>query len=170
MKKLFFSTISIILIFGKVALFAQDYTPPENVKLEKPEDYAKYEPEVIKCIEYLEKVPLNDLDKRKDASQFFIKWIPGSPNVNIDILPYLMTLVKENKDFFVTFMGGWTKYALDSNDFKNKVNGHLAGLRAIIRVYKENKGAKSDDAVDELVAIEKDGKLEKWLQEKLEQK
>jgi hypothetical protein len=170
MRIFLFTPLFMILIFGKTNLNAQDYTPPENVKLEKPEDYAKYEPEVIKCIQYLEKAPLNNLNKRKDANIFFMKWITGSPNVNIDILPYLMDLVNENKDFIITFMGGWTKYALDSSDFKNKVNGHLAGLQAIIRVYKENEGAKSDDAVDELVAIEKEGKLEKWLREKLEQK
>jgi hypothetical protein len=170
MKKLFFSAFLILLIVGKATLYAQDYTPPNDVKLEKPEDYAKYEPDVIKCIEYLEKAPLNDLDRRKDANQFFMKWITGSPNVNIDILPYLMNLIKENNDFIMTFMGGWAKYALDSSDFKNKFNGHLAGLRAILRVYKENKGVKSDDAIDELISIEKDGKLEEWLKEKLEQK
>jgi hypothetical protein len=170
MKKLLFSAIVVMLAFGKTTLLAQDYEPPKDVKLEKQEDYAKYESEIIRCIEYLEKSPLNDLDKRKEANKFFILWLTGAPNVTVDILPYLMDLTKKNEDFLMTFMGGWTKYALESKDYKNKVNGHLAGLRAIIRVYKENKGVKTDDAIDELVSTEKDGKLEKWLQEKLEQK
>jgi hypothetical protein len=170
MKIFIFSVLFTLVIFGSTTLHAQDYTPPKDVKFEKQDDYAKYEPEIIKCIVYLDTTSLNDPDKRVEANRFFMIWLTGAPNVTVDILPYLMDLTKVNKDFLMTFMGGWTKYSLESKDYKNKVNGHLAGLRAIIRVYKDNKGVKSDDAVDELVSLEKDGKLEKWLQEKMEQK
>lgn len=168
--KNYLSLLAIVLFFGNITLLAQDYEPPKNVKYEKQEDYAKYETDVIKCIEYLEKAPLDNSNNRIAANTFFITWISGSPNVSIEIHPYISNLTKENKDFLITFMGGWTKYALENHDYKDKIKGHLAGLHAIIRVYKENKSVKSDDAVDELVSIDKDGKLEDWLQIKLKEK
>lgn len=170
MNKILFVAFFTLLILGKTTLHAQDYTPPKDVKFEKSEDYAKYEPEIIKCIEYLNTTSLNEVDKRIEANRFFMMWLTGAPNVTVDILPYLMDLTKVNKDFLIIFMGGWTKYAIESKDYKNKVNGHLAGLRAIIRVYKQNKGVKSDDAIDDIASLEKNGKLEKWVQEKMEQK
>ena len=97
-----------------------------------------------------------------------MKWLTGTARVSIDVLPYVMDLTKGNKQFLITFMGGWTKYALQNPDSATKAACHLAGLRAIIRVYQQNKTVKEDETVAELVELDRDGKLNDWLQPQLE--
>ncbi len=153
-----------------LTLHAQEYNAPIDPKLEKAEDYAKYEPDVIKCIEYLEKTPISSSNERRDANAFLFKWISGSPTVTIDLRPYLMGLVKENKDFLMIFMGGWTKFAIQNPDVKDKMKGHLAGLQAIVRVYIQNPGIRKDEAVEAIVKAEKNGALEDWLKDHFDDK
>jgi len=170
MNKISLFSIAFVLIFGKATLMAQDYEPPKDIVLKTADDYAKYESEVIKCIDYLEKSPLGEIQKRMPAARFFIMWLTGSPTVMVRILPYVMKLSNENKDLFTIFMCGWTKYAIETRDYNNNFKCHLAGLRAIIQVYKENKDIKTDSAVDDLIVVDKEGKLDEWLQKKLEEK
>jgi hypothetical protein len=163
-------TLICIVVFVQFAS-AQVFVPPTKYKLESQEDYTKLEPDILKCIDYLEAAPFNDdLDKQKEANAFFVKWLTGSAHVSVDILPYVMELTKENKQFLVTFMGGWTKYALQNPDSIDKATCHLAGVRAIIRVYQQNKTVEEDDAVAELVTLDNDGKLNEWLQPQLKVK
>jgi hypothetical protein len=78
MKKIF---LTLFLATLSCALFAQDFEVPENVKLEKAEDYAPYEQDVIKCVNWLINTPITEQkSKRKDANAFLLKWINGSPD------------------------------------------------------------------------------------------
>ena len=64
-------------------------------------------------------------------------------------------------------MGGWTKYAIESGNYKDSIKGNLAGIRSVIKVYKANSSIKKDEAVDKLVAIDSKGELEKWEAEQM---
>ncbi len=75
----------------------------KDVMFDKHEDYAKYEPVVIKCFEYLGTTSLNDHEKRIEANKLFMIWLDGSPNVTVDVLPYLLDLIRINKDFLMTY-------------------------------------------------------------------
>ncbi|MBI5474197.1 MAG: hypothetical protein HY961_17820 [Ignavibacteriae bacterium] len=171
MKYLKLTLILICMVTFVDRTSAQDFTTPAKYKLESQEDYTKLEPDILKCIDYLEAAPFDDdLDKQKRANAFFMKWLTGTAHVSVEILPYVMDLTKENKEFLLTFMGGWTKYALENPDSTEKAACHLAGLKAIIRVYQQNKTVEEDDAVAELVTLDKEGKLNDWLQPKLKTK
>jgi hypothetical protein len=147
----------------------QEYTPPAGVKLVTVDDYKNNEAEVIKCIEYIENTPI-DTDEIKEANAFLLKWVAGSPTVTVVIPSYLVPLTQKNNQLLMNFVGGWTQFALQHPDVKDKFKGNLAGLRSIIHVYSHSKGVTQDDAVEEIVAVEKENKLEDWLQKHIDLK
>src|SRR3712207_3557072 len=100
-----FLTIILALCCSSL-LFAQDFQVP-SYKFEKAEDYDKYKNDILSCIDWLEKTPINqDVQKRKEASAFFIKRVEGSPTVSIELHEYVGDLMGENPDMFDAFMVG----------------------------------------------------------------
>ena len=72
---------------------AQDFIVPENYQLTSKEDYTKYEKDVINATNWLLATPLNEqTEKRKEVSAFVVKWINGSPTVNVELNPTIMDL------------------------------------------------------------------------------
>lgn len=169
--RLHFPLMAFAMAITSTSLHAQDWKMPENVKLEKAEDYAKYNSDVLACIDWLETTPQTIKPAaRKEANAFLLMWLTGSPDVsvelNADMLPFLGS--EDHAELMLTFMGGWTRYALtDKDGGKDKLQGNLAGLRSIIKVYKDVGGVKKHKDIDKLVKLEKDGKLEGWVKEHL---
>ncbi len=151
---------------------SQSYQVPQNFKLEKAEDYAKYVPEVLKCIEYLETTPLDSAqDTRKAANTFLLKWLTGSPSVEIEMQSYVTELAERNNDFLMIYLGGWARHVLQSQSAPENFSCHLAGLRSVLTVYQKGRGVKKDKRVEKLVALAKqEGKLEDWLKQRLKGK
>ncbi len=67
-------------------------------------------------------------------------------------------------------MGGWTKYAIENPNDKDLFNGHMAGLKSVIKVYKMGKGVKKDKNVENLCKLYEDKKLEEWVKEQVKKK
>ncbi len=147
---------------------AQEFAVPQNYKLDKPEDYAKYEADVLKSIDYLESIPLDDSsEKTVKANAFLLKWLEGSPTVTIELNAYVVKLCEKNKEFLMIFMGGWTRYALQNPDSVNSLKGNLAGLESIIKVYKQGQSVSRDKKVDTIIKLQEEGKLEDWIKAQL---
>jgi hypothetical protein len=156
MKKLLI--ISIIL-FQDSRLFAQEFQVPVDYKLVKVEDYAPFEQDVINCVKWLSDTPVDqNIGKRKEANAFLMKWIMGSPNIKIDLRP---EFVMSNPDLLMAFLGGWTKYSLETKDFSDKVKGNVAGLENAIDMYNKNKKATGKDKnIEKYIKLQSKGKLE----------
>ena len=121
-------------------------------------------------IEFLENTPFDEnSEKRKEAIKFLMKWMMGSPYVKIQLHSYVMEYAEKNNDFIMTFLGGWTRYAIKHPKDVNEFTGNLEGLRSIIKVYNNDKGIKKDKKVEKLVKLDKDSKLEEWLRKKLDE-
>jgi hypothetical protein len=158
--------LTVLIVPG--ALRAQDFTVPDGYAFKSKEDFAKYEPQVLKCIEYLQTAPLGaDAAKRRPANAFFMAWVQGAPNVNVEVQSYMMGLSSKNKDFILVFIAGWTRAELAHPGSADKTEYHLAGLRSVIKAYTQAAGVVQDDAVDAIVQQEKDGKLPEWLKDNL---
>jgi hypothetical protein len=68
MKKNLFT---LIFLTSGLLLSAQDFVVPKNFSATKPEDYSKYENDIIQCINWIMTVPVNEqADKRKEAYAF----------------------------------------------------------------------------------------------------
>jgi hypothetical protein len=162
MKKIFFLVITCFLAVTSLAI-AQTYEVPKGYVLKTKEDYPKYEQDIINTVDWLQQTPWGEQDdKRKEANTFLIAWITGSPNISISIGTPLMKLVDKNKDLLVTFMGGYTKYALQHKDKQNNDLANAAGLRELIEKYQIEKTHVKDKNVEKLIQLDKDGKLDAW--------
>src|ERR1700679_3255172 len=109
MKKFYLlTTICLLAICFKAS--AQTYEVPKNYTLKTKDDYAKYEPEVIHTVDWLQQASWDEpIEKRKEANAFLMAWLTGSPNVSISIGKPLMDLVDKNKELLIIFMGGYAK-------------------------------------------------------------
>lgn len=149
MKTIFLITCTLLFSLG---IQAQDFKVPKRIKLDKAEDYAKYEKDVLKAIRWIKNTPVNEQKaKRKEVSAFLIKWISGAPNVTITV-DMRVSPYAENGECFMMFMAGWTEYALTIKD-DSKMEGAYAGTIAVLDFHKKNR--------EELGKIRSIKKLEK---------
>lgn len=136
----------------------------------KAEEYKPTEPNVIATINWLETTPVtSETDKRKQQSKLLMEWIMGSPTVTVALNGYIMDYCEKNNELFTMFMGGWTRYCLENDYSKDELQGNLAGIRSMIKVYKAG-GLKKDKKMQELVDLDASGKLEEWVKTKINTK
>ncbi|GFZ93403.1 hypothetical protein GCM10011531_26800 [Aquaticitalea lipolytica] len=170
MKNLKLLFAFMLLFFVFTTINAQDFQVPKNYTLKVADDYKKLEKDVVDCVNWLENTPINkDENKRTDANAFFMQWITGSPDVSVAISSYVLDLTEKNPTLLITFMGAWTRYAIENPEDQDSFNGNFAGLKSIIKVYTNNKdsGIKKDKNVEKLLKLETDDDLKAWLTKNL---
>ena len=168
-----FRTLLVAAVFSLMilpgTLRSQGFEVPQGYSFDTKEDYAKYKPQILKCIDFLESAPYDgENGKREAANMFFMTWARRSPSISLRFHAYINTLTTANPDFFVMFIAGWTRRELTHPGSKDMAEYDLAGLRSIIKTYGQAKGVKKDPAVEEIARLDKEGKLLKWLKPKLE--
>ena len=170
MKKFELITITILLIFSQIT-FAQDFEIPKNLQLEKEADYIKYEADVLNGINWLENTSVEqELAKRKNTNAFLMKWIIGTPTISIGLQEFQTKLTEKNPDLLISFLGGWTKFAIENPSEKDDViKANIAGFQSIIKVYIANKGngMRKDKKIEKLIKLNPT-ELEKWVRKELE--
>lgn len=143
---------------------------PKEVKLDKAEDYARYKPDVLRCINYLRTTPLSqDEDVRKSVNAFVTMWIAGSPDVSITIREYIMDFVGEQPEILMLFMAGYTEYAIQ-NANATELGGNLAGLKLVLDFYEGDMGLKKTAKLDDLAMMYKSGKLPSYVERQLKER
>jgi len=167
MKKrfVFFVLISLTIFCNQIK--SQDFKVPKDYVLKVKEDYAKYEKDVIACANWMENSPLDkDEQKRIDANTFLLKWLTGSPTVNVNInADLLVKYFEKNPQFQIIFLAGWTRYSLENNYSKDQQKGYYEGFKSIIYVYKKGVGIKKSKDLEKLIKIYDKGELEIWIKE-----
>jgi hypothetical protein len=166
MKKL--NLLLIFLIAFTFQAISQEFEVPKDYKLDKADDYAQYEQDVIDGVTWMIETPITqEVDKRRDAGKFLLIWMMGSPTVNIMLNPDIITFI-DNGDLLFAFMGGWTKYVLESKDFKSEFNGSMAGINNVISFYTKNKAAIGKvKAVEKYIKLKAKGKLESTIKSRI---
>ena len=163
-RLVFFSSL---LLIGKT-IYCQSFEVPDNYQFNSKEDYSKYEKDIIDAAKWLKDTPFNEQeDKRKEVSAFVVKWINGSPTVNVEINPTIMDFEKKNKGMLVLYMAASARYVLENNYSKDMRAKHKAALNDMMSVYKSGKGINKDKKIEKLIKSEEDGKLDEWLSENL---
>lgn len=151
-----------LLSFGA---FSQTFEIPKDYKLENAKDFDAYENDIVKCVNWLMNTPINDqVDKRKDANAFLLKWISGSPKVHIELKQEIVTFT-DSPDLLMIFMGTWTTYCIKSRDFNNRINGTMTGIESVIDFYTRNKGQISKNrGVEKYIKIKEKGTLKEYIE------
>ena len=164
------------IAFGLTACFflsiiicsAQDFEVPANYQLNAKEDYGKYEKDIIAAAKWLLTIPFNEQkEKRKEVASFVIKWVNGSPSVNVELNATIIDFEEKNPGMLPLYMAGSARYVLENNYSKDMRAKHKAALKGMIEVYKSGKGIKKDKKMEKLVKSDEDGKLDEWLAENL---
>ena len=167
MKITIVSLLVAILFFANSAV-CQEFNVPSNYQFESKEDYSKYEKDIINAAKWLVVTPLNEQqEKRKEVSAFAVKWINGSPTVNVEINPTIMDFDKKNPGMLALFMACSAKFVLENNYSNDMRAKHKAALRDMISVYKSGKGIRKDKKMEKLIKSDEEGKLDEWLAENL---
>lgn len=145
-------------------VFAQEFQVPANYNLEKAEDYALYEQDVITGVKWLAETPIDqNKEKRREVNTFLLAWVIGSPDVHLEIREDIVSFVR-NADMLMAFLGGWAKYSLETRDFSNQLKGNLAGIENVIYVYIKNKNVIGKDKnIEKYIKLQSKGKLEEEL-------
>lgn len=162
MKKL-----SALILFSLVTigLFAQDFEVPRNYEFSKKEDYARYEGDILNCIDWLLNTPVKENPaKRKEGNAFLIQWLTGTPAVSVEINPGIVSFMEPNAELLIVFMAGWTKFTLQTGEKGNKVKGNMNGLEAVMDFYTKNReNLKKDKNVEKYIKMKEQGKLEEYV-------
>jgi tetratricopeptide (TPR) repeat protein len=114
-----------------------------------------------------EAVLMNALTLAREVGHntFLIKWMTGSPTVSIELVAGVMPI--GCPDCLIAFMSGWTKYSLENNYSKNKIEGALAGAEHAIEFYSKNKSALGQNAdMEKLIKQKSKDKLKKYIESK----
>jgi len=163
MKNALFLSFGLIVLLGCASTKEQqtslEFEIPRNYSFGTADDYKKYEPDILRCIEYLENAPVNDLsDYRKRVNSFFLDWLSGVPYITITVDGSVLDLCQNNPNLLLIFMAGWTRYSL-SNDDNEEIEGYLAGIENILAVYRRGNGVVRDENILALQRVQDEGKL-----------
>lgn len=140
----------------------------KQYQLKTKEDFAKYEQDVLDGFNWLIETPLGlEPTKRKELNTFLLEWMSGSPYVSIELSEKIVTYL-DCGECLMIFMGGWTKYALETRDFKNKNKGNLAGTESVIKFYLSNKETLGENkAIEKYIKLKEENKLEEYIKSNL---
>ena len=171
MKTLKLILASLFLVSLVLPAAAQEFQVPKNPVYKEAKDYKPYEKDVLACIEWLKKTPLDQqVEKRKQAYAFFIQWLEGAPDVSVVVNEKTASFVADSPDLLIMFMAGWTKLSIENPATKDdQLKGNVAGIKMVIAFYQSNldKGLKKDKAVEKLIKLDEKGELEKWVEGQL---
>jgi hypothetical protein len=157
---------SLLLLVGHAG--AQNLLVPNDFDASKTTDFSKYNLDVLNCIKWLETTPMDKEETtRRSVNKFLLEWITGSPDVSISLKREVVTFSEKNPGLITVYMGGWTRYAIQSGNYRDSLNGNMAGIRSVIKVYKANPQFTKDLEIEKLIALDKKGELEKWEAEQM---
>ena len=171
-----------LLFMGCVGLSAQTFEVPENYHLNVKTDYTFYEPDVVKCVDWLINTRIDqETEKRQAASSFLLQWCMGTHTINVVIDENVVSPImdKQVPDYVLLFMGGWAKDAIESDarhttiasskESKDEMlAGNVAGLVAVLAFYETNKGlVPANENIEKLLKLQQKGRLEKYVKKLL---
>ena len=169
MRPLRIAFATLVLSSFALGASAQGFRVPEHYSFDSKESYHKYDRDIVKFVNWLEKVAPGDEEGNvKKGSRFLLEWLSGcnyvhfKPNVRID------NFLGDSPEYRIYYMGGWARYALKNGENPDRVNCAFAGLKTVLKVYKENRTTKKDPNLDELVKADEQGRLKKWIEERMD--
>ena len=167
MKRYNFFLLASLILVNTFAV-GQNFEVPANYQFNTKDDYSRYEKNIIEATNWLHATPFNEQkEKRQEVSAFVVKWINGSPTVNVEINPTIMDFEEKNPGMLTLYMSGSAKYVLENNYSKDMRAKHKAALKGMIVVYKSGKGIKKDKKMENLIKSDGEDKLDEWLSENL---
>lgn len=157
-------TTTLVILLSASAFFARAQERPGFPELKVKEDYAQSEAFFLQVTEWLTQTDLNTQDElRMQSNAFIMKWIMGSPTVNVGIGDYLLRLFDKNPQLFAIYMANNASFCISNKENKNIMDAVKAGLQAVVTVYRKGMGIKRSKALDKLTAAVDSNELEAYI-------
>lgn len=143
-------------------------TAKKTYELKNKEDYALYEEDIVKMTNWLINTPLSEESElRRQINAFIVEWVTGSPKVSVELsektVPYLKC-----SECLALFMGSWSKYCIETNDYENAPEACLAATRDVITFYTKNKKELGKNKeIEKLIVLQEKGELKAYVEESL---
>lgn len=136
--------------------------------LKEAEDYPKYEEDIVKFVNWMQNTPVGtEPEQRQAITAFVLEWITGTPAFTIELMEGIVPYA-DCGDCLMMFLGGWSRYMIQTRDFDNKFKGNLAGTETVIAFYKENKKALGKNKeIEKLIKLQEKGSLEEFIKENM---
>ena len=148
---------------------AQSFSVPEHYAFNTKDDYHKYDRDIIKAINWIEKTtPGEEADRMKQASRFVLEWNSGCPYVHFQQNVRVDAFIGDSPEYRIYYIGGWVRYALKSKtEHPDKVQAYVEAIRCVLKAYKGRPGSKHDKNIEELAKVDGQGKLQQWVEARM---
>jgi len=156
---------SFFILITTSPTFSQELPNLNHIKLNKKTHFKDLDPLVLKVTNYLFETPVNHKNNsRKEAGQFLIKWMNGTPL-------YTFLLEEKETNFFNTdtelmlmYMAALTKFTLENKSVSTQKEKILGSMKLVLP-YLDKQDDKESWSKDlwQLVDSYKTGKLENFL-------
>lgn len=165
MKK---TILLILFTFYISAIFAQDFSVPQDWKFDTVDELKAYQPQIEKAIDWAIKTPIDkDAEKRKSVNAFVLAWLTKTPDVSVQLDENAIVFFKTNPELLMPFIMGWTKYSLENNS-KDLFMGFKTGVETAVTFYRKNISfLKKDKGIEKYEKLINKGKLDEELKKKI---
>ncbi len=157
MKKIALVLVAMVMAQCAMAQELQFQLPimPEKMW---PSDYAKYETDVLNCCNYLLTAdPAFNQPKHEECTSFLIRWLEGTPQVQLVIAPDIVD--PDNEQLLVAYLAAWTRHALQYKDSSPLVCANVA-VEEMLRYYENFKASTgSSKKAEKLLKHQRNGNL-----------
>jgi hypothetical protein len=164
MKNFAIPVILLLMLVTGQQGFAQTFDVPKNYIFKTKDDYARYEPEIIKTADWLQQTPWKAQPQRmEEANQFLLKWAKGTPAVTIRLVEAVMNLSDRNPQLGFVYMAAFSKYVLEHKDDRDPNNANIVAVRAVVNKYQAESAHKPDEDIEHLIELDHKGELNDWV-------
>jgi hypothetical protein len=158
-----------------IVIRAQEVNIPDSLEFATNEDYKKYEPTILKFIDWLEETPVDSMKMKRVMVQAIInEW--GQETPYLVFYPFTKVsnpIFKEMKEeygreIFMAYYGGMIKYMLENPQEKDLVKVQLAGINHLLEFASKNAmELGSSEAIATYKELSYSGNLKNWINKKL---
>lgn len=125
---------------------------PKQLTLKSPEDFARYEPEVVQAAKWLEETDFaKEKTKRKEVNGFITEWISGTPTVTVALYVQHTKLVEHNIDLLGVYLAAYARHYIENKGVATETSGMKAGLIAMANVYRKKSGISKNKEMEKLL-------------------
>ena len=143
--------------------FILDYDQ-KVINFESETDFRRTEQTLLKHYEFILNNPAEEgTTNRLNSCQYILDWVSTCPYITVQVTQKLVPYMTYGESLIV-FMGGWTKYCIESGDCSEKWQGCLAATHDVLDYYFANKGelGKNKD-LEKMVKRNKKDRLEQYI-------
>lgn len=162
-----FLFLAFFSLFVHIACAQNNFTVPANYTLKEKDDYKRYEKDVVAAAEWLVATDLDkEQEKRKDINAFVLKWVSGSPNVNIELDEPVSRLYGKNFQLLAIYLASYAAHVILSDGTSDRFSETRAGIESMIKVYKKGIAMERSREMEKAIRQQAEGKLDKYIRDK----